>query len=355
MTSVFAMVGLIGGGRPSVLAVLLLAGAGALLWSREHPPPDTHTVRDDLPLRLLRWAAGLLRADRVEWGQAMLGELDPIEGRTGRWRFALGCVAGVVLVPPWGPAAPVAALGSVALGGAVVFGFGFVHFGLLANPWNWVLVVILAALVMCSIVAVSVQLRRPGVGRVGLLGGLFVAAMWLVFSGFTWAGIISPMYSVGAWSGPALLIGVPLVVGVVGAWRREGAVVGVHAARLAGVSAGLVMFFVSTIAVVTIDGGPRDPGAGVARGVSEAFSNVAMLFLLFLPLATATVGWVAATATARFRSVDLARQSDGSMSTPKAVGGVAERSPSGTVGRVLLRSAVVLVVVLVVALVVEAR
>ncbi len=207
-----------------------------------------------------------------------------------------------------------------------MFGFGFVHFGLATNPWNWVMLAILAALVMGSIVAVSVLLRRPGVARLGLVGGLFVAATWLAFSGFTWAGIISPIYSVGAWSGPALLIGVPLVVGVGGAWRSESALVGRRAARLAGVSAGLAMFFVSTIAVVAIDGGPRDPGVGVAGGVSEAFSNVAMLFLMFLPLATATIGWVAATATARFRYVDLAQRNHDSMSTPKAAGRVAEEA-----------------------------
>ena len=34
--------------------------------------------------------------------------------------------------------------------------------------------------------------------------------------------------------------------------------------------------------------------------MSEAFSNVAMLFLIGLPLATTAIGWVAATATARF-------------------------------------------------------
>jgi len=260
---------LIGGGRPSVLAILLLAGAGAVLWSREHPPPDTQTVRGDVPVWLLKWAVGLLPADRVGWGYAMLGELDRIEGRSGRWRFALGCVAGVMLVPPWGPVGPIAALAAVAPGSALVLGFGFVHFGLAANPWNWVLLVILAALVMGSIVSVSVLLRWPGVGRLGLVGGLFVAAAWLAFSGFTWAGIISP-YSAGAWSGPALLIGVPLVVGVGGAWRSESALVGRRAARLAGVSAGLAMFFVSTIAVVAIDGGLRDPGAGVAGAAAGA-------------------------------------------------------------------------------------
>jgi hypothetical protein len=138
---------LIGGGRPSVLAILLLSGTGAVLWSREHPPPDMHTVRRDGPLRLLQWAVGLLPTDRVDWGQAMLGELDRIERRSGRWRFALGCVTGVVLLPPWGSDGPMAVLVAAALGSVVVFGIGFVHFGLATNPWNWVMLAILAVLV----------------------------------------------------------------------------------------------------------------------------------------------------------------------------------------------------------------
>jgi len=346
---------LIGGGPPSVLAILLLTGVGMVLWYREHSPQDDLTVRADVPVRLLQWAVGLLPAERVDWSQAMLGELDRIESRSERWRFAIGCVTGIVLVPPWGPAGPMAALVAVAIGSTVVFGFGFVHFGLSTNPWNWVMVVILATLVVGSIVAVSVLLRRPGVAGLGLVGGLFVVATWLTFSGFTWAGIISPIYSVGAWSGPALLIGVPLVVGVGGAWRSRSALVARRAARLAGVTAGLAMFFVSTIAVVAIDGGPRDPGAGVSRGVSEAFSNVAMLFLIFLPVATAAIGWVAATATARFRSVDLAQRNNDSTSTTKAAAHPAEGSQSRTTGRLLLRAAVVVVVVMAVALFFQAR
>ena len=355
MPSVLAMLGVIGAGPPSVLAILLLGGAGAVMWGREHPPQDRVTERGDAPVRLLQWADGLLPADRVEWGQAMLGELDRIEGRSGRWRFSLGCVTGVVLLPPWGPVGPMAALVAVALGSAVVFGFGFVHFGLASDPWNWVMLVILAALVMISIVAVSVLLRRPGVARLGLVGGLFVAATWLGFSGFTFTGMVSPIDSVGAWSGPALFIAVPLVVGVGGAWRSESALVGRRAARLAGVSAGSAMFFVSTIAVVGIDGGPRDPGVGVAGGVSEAFSNVAMLFLMFLPLATATIGWVAATATARLRYVDLAQRNHDSMSTPKAAGRAAEASQSRTIGFLLPRAAVAVAVVMAVTLFFLAR
>jgi hypothetical protein len=325
----------VGAGAPSVLAILLLGGAGAVLWSREHPSGDMQTVRRDVPVRLLQSANGLIPADRVDWGQAMLGELDRIGGRSKRWRFALGCSAGVVLLPPWGPVVPMAGLVVLALGSAVVFGYGFIHFGLATDPWNWVMLIILAAVVMGSVAAVSVLLRRPGVARLGLVGGLFVVATWLGFSGFTFAGIISPIDSVGAWSGPALMIAVPVVVGIGGAWRSGSARVGRRAARLAGVSAGLAMFFVSTIAVVAIDGGPRDPGVGVAGGVSEAFSNVALLFLIALPLATTAIGWVAATATARFRSAELAQPNRGSMSMPEVAGHAAEASESRTIGPLL--------------------
>ena len=242
----------------------------------------------------------------------------------------------------------------MALGSAVVLGFGFVHFGLAANPWNWVLLVILAALVMVSIVTVSVLLRRPGVIHLGLLGGIFVVATWLAFSRFTWAGIISP-YSAGAWTAPELLIAVPFVVGVGAAWRSGSASVGRRATRLAGVSAGLTMFFVGTLAVVAIDGGPRDPGVGVAGGVSEAFSNVAMLFLIFLPLAMGAIGWVASTATVRIRPVGVARRSLHTTSTPKAAGRTAEASKGRSIGRPLLSAAVVVVVAMAVALFFQAR
>ena len=98
----------------------------ALLRRYAQVVPAGPTVRDDVPVRLLRWAAGLLSAQREEWGQAMLGELDHIDGRGRRWRFAAGCVGAALLLPPWGRAAAavgalvVAAAGAVGLYGSVV-------------------------------------------------------------------------------------------------------------------------------------------------------------------------------------------------------------------------------------------
>ena len=350
MLSLAAISGVINAGPPMLIMVLLLTGAGAVLWSGEHTPQEAVTPGEDVPVRLLHWAVGLLPADRVDWGRAMLGELDRIEGSSKRWRFALGCVAGVVLLPSWGPVGPMAALVAAALGSAVVIGVGFAHFGLSTNPWNWVVLAVLAVLVMGSVAAVSVLLRRPGVAGPGLVGGFFVAAAWLGFSEFTLAGIVSPINSSSDWSNPALYIAVPLVVGVGVAWRSPTTIEGQRAARLAGVSAGLTMFFLSTIAVVGIDGGPRDPGVGVAGGVSEAFANVAMQYLLSVPLAMATIGWVAATATARLRYAGLARRNHDSMGTPKVAGRVVEGAGGGSSGLVLFRVGMAMAAVLAVTL-----
>jgi hypothetical protein len=45
------------------------------------------------PRALTRFAVAALPATRAEWGQAMLSELEHVEGRGARWRFALGCAS----------------------------------------------------------------------------------------------------------------------------------------------------------------------------------------------------------------------------------------------------------------------
>ena len=72
---------------------------------RRNPQRFLDGPTEDVPLRLMRWAAGLLSPERHEWGQAMLGELDHLDGRIRRMRFALGCVGAALVLPPWGRAA----------------------------------------------------------------------------------------------------------------------------------------------------------------------------------------------------------------------------------------------------------
>src|SRR6201987_5396799 len=103
-----------------------------IAWYRREPRRFLDGPAEDAPLRLVRWATGLLAPQRAEWGQAMLGELAHIEGRTRRMRFALGCAGAALMLPPWGRAATgagaviVLAAGAVGLyaGMAVPYGLG---------------------------------------------------------------------------------------------------------------------------------------------------------------------------------------------------------------------------------------
>ena len=72
---------------------------------RRNPRRFLDGPTEDAPLRLMRWAVGLLSPQRAEWGQAMLGELGHIDGRIRRMRFALGCAGAALVLPPWGRAA----------------------------------------------------------------------------------------------------------------------------------------------------------------------------------------------------------------------------------------------------------
>ena len=54
-----------------------------IAWYRRDPKRFLDGPTEDAPLRLTRWAIGLLAPQRAEWGQAMLGELGHIKDRAG--------------------------------------------------------------------------------------------------------------------------------------------------------------------------------------------------------------------------------------------------------------------------------
>jgi hypothetical protein len=292
------------------VVVLLLGGIGvALILRRLRTAPaapaggrDGPADAGDAPARLLGWATGLLAADRAEWGQAMLGELDRIEGRARRWRFAAGCSAAAMVLPPWGRAAAVA--GSVAAVAACGFGllvYAEIRYGLGRSTATWIWAAVLLAILASYTLAAVALARRPGVAGPGLAGGLFVAAAWLAMSGWTFDRHLTSITAPGA--KPLLVIAVPAAVGAgVTLWGGSAAV-GRSAARLAAVSAGLGLFLYGVLAVAAVGAGgpPGLPGATVAGNVSDRIGNQVVLALIVLPLATATVGWGAVTATARLR------------------------------------------------------
>src|SRR5690242_9417867 len=89
---------------PLFFVFLLAPIAVAIALYRRNPRRFLDGPAEDAPLRLLRWAVGLLSPQRAEWGQAMLGELAHLDGRWRRMRFALGCSGAALVMPPWGRA-----------------------------------------------------------------------------------------------------------------------------------------------------------------------------------------------------------------------------------------------------------
>ena len=271
----------------------------ALLRRYARAVPADPAARGDVPERLLRWAAGLLSAQRAEWGQAMLGELDHIDGLGRRWRFAVGCAGAVLLLPPWGrAAAAVWAMVAVAAGATGLYAAVVVRHRLGAPGWVWG-VIILVFLVSYTLAA-SVLLRRPAVAIPGLLGGLFVTLAWLAIQRFTFAGVIAPMTAPFA---RLVVIGAPLLVGAAGTLWGGSAVDGRRIARLAALSAALGLYLYATIAVAVLGaGGPlQDTGWTASSIISDRLGNNVIKLLVVLPLVTATIGWAGAAATARIR------------------------------------------------------
>jgi hypothetical protein len=274
--------------------------AVALLLRYARAVPAGPEARGDAPERLLRWAVGLLSAQREEWGQAMLGELDYIDGRAQRWRFAVGCAGAALLLAPWGRAAAAMwAMVAVAAAAAGVYAAVAVRYRLGTGDWVWAMIVLL--FLVSFTLAAATLLRRPGIALPGLLGGLLVALAWLALSGFTFYGVIAPMTA--PWSPLLAEVGVPVLVGVAGALWAGSAVAGRRIARLAAVSAGLGLYLYGTIAVAVLGAGgpPGTPGWTVSENVSDRLGTNVIFDLVVIPLVTATIGWAAAAATARIR------------------------------------------------------
>ena len=294
----------------------------ALLRRYARAVPAEAAARGDVPERLLRWAAGLLSAQRAEWGQAMLGELDHIDGLGRRWRFAVGCAGAVLLLPPWGrAAAAVWAMVAVAAGATGLYAAVVVRHGLGVLGWVWG-VIILVFLVSYTLAA-SVLLRRPAVAIPGLLGGLFVTLAWLAIQRFTFAGVIAPMTAPFA---RLVVIGAPLLVGAAATLWGGSAVDGRRIARLAALSAALGLYLYATIAVAVLGaGGPHEDSGWTASSIiSDRLGNNVIKLLVVLPLVTATIGWAGAAATARIRP----RLTAGVVSVP-----VTAAAPAGEPGR----------------------
>ena len=286
---------------PFFIPLICLMAIGMALYRRSlQAAPGAPGAPDDLPAQLLRWAVGLLSAQRGEWGRAMFGELGHVDGRVRRWRFALGCAGAALLLPPWGRAAAVAwATEVIVVGAAGMYAFVGVRYGLQAGDWAYAAV----ALVLLAgyAVAASVLARQPGIAVPGLLGGLLLAVVWLAPGQFTFYGFIAAVQPF--WVATGTLVVVPLLAGVIGTLYGGSATAGRRIARLAAFSGGLCVFLYGTLAVAVLGlgGPPGDPGCTGSCNIGDRLGNNTIFYLWLLPLTTAAIGWAAAAATARIR------------------------------------------------------
>ncbi len=284
------------------LPMLGLMGIGIALIRRYAKAP---VASEDMATRLLRWAVGLLAAERAEWGQAMLGELDHIDGRIRRWRFALGCVGAALVLPHrgaraelgfggaehphrllWGRAAGVWAMVALAVGSLGVYASVALRYRL--GGGDWVAAAIVAVVLAGLLLGAGALLRRPGVALPGLVGGALVALAWLSLSGFTFYRQIAP--DIVHWHQLVEAVVLPFVVGAAGTVWSGDPVAGKRIARLAGITAGLGRYAYATVAVAVLGaGGPLWDGS-TRYIVSDRLGNNLAL-LLFSVLVTTTVGW----------------------------------------------------------------
>ena len=278
---------------PFFFVLLMTPIAVAIALYRRNPRRFLDGPTEDAPLRLLRWAIGLLAPQRAEWGRAMLGELGYVDGRRARMRFALGCAGAALIMPPWGRAAAGlgATIGVTAASFSLYAGLA-VHYRLGAGAW----IALAVVLIICSgyLLGASALLRRPGIALPGLLGGVFATVVALGLSGFTAVDQVTADPS--GWPRGVTLFAVPAAIGAAGTlWRRDPAA-GRRVARLAALSAGLLQLLYATVAVAVLGGGgpPDQDGGFTVRGtVSDRLANN-MVHLAVTTLFIAMVGWAGA-------------------------------------------------------------
>jgi hypothetical protein len=277
----------------------------------------------DRPARLLSLAVTGLPADRANWGQAMLGELDEAQGSGARWLFSLGCVNAVVTLRVRaslggshrdGVLVRAVVLGAVAAALALG-GYGLVRYPFLradegARTAVLTLLFVLAGYVVCALgLSRGMTPRAVLARRYGLCGGVAVGAGWLA--------VIFPSAPLKEWV-LVPLAGVMLGPACVAALARRAtsdAKTATAASMWCGLVGGLVVFVIWVTATYLHDGRPFDPqlirdfhASGAPDLTAYAISDNlggALGMLVMIPTVALAAGSLAAVRRDSWRSGDL--------------------------------------------------
>ena len=222
------------------------------------------TADGDHPRSVLAFAVKGLPADRADWAQAMLVELDRVEGRRERWQFSLGCAWASARIRVASPEPGGALLRAVVLGGAAIalalVGYGLLRYpGLRSEPNFWGAMIVFVATLL-AYTALTVFLSRGEnqhsvtARRYGVAGGLAVGAGWLLG--------IAPPTALKGWVFLPLLIALfgPAIIAAVAGHRSRDSRIGTLAALWSGLVGGLGVFIVWVTVTYMNAAGPYDSG-----------------------------------------------------------------------------------------------
>jgi hypothetical protein len=265
--------------------------------------------RRDRARLVLELAVKGLPPDRNEWAQAMLAELDEVEGTQDRRRFSLGCAwaAARIRVQSPGPAGGVfrAVIMGCAAAAIALVGYGLVRYPGLRSEPNVAGAMIAFLAMLLVYVALAVVLAR-GATRHSLVGGLAVGAGW--FTG------LAPPSGLKEYVFAPLLVALaaPAVVAFVAGRRAQGFGPGTVAALWSGLVGGLAVFVVWMTVTYATAGVPYD--AGLVRdfhrsgghdlatyAVSDDLGN-ALVLLLLIPTVAVALGSLTARVHSAMRS-----------------------------------------------------
>jgi hypothetical protein len=194
-------------------------------------------MRRDTAHAVARLAQAALPAARAEWGRAMAAELEHIDGRGARWRFAVGCAW---VAARLGAARHVAGAG---VGVAALVAYGLVRWpGMIADEplvgvaYLAVLTLMLGAYGVAGTVMAGAASRGRTV-RVGSIIGVAAATLWV---GSRAADVLADP---GRLSVPALTLAMAAAGLIVLAGARCGdGVAGLRAGLCGGLVVGLTGF-----------------------------------------------------------------------------------------------------------------
>jgi len=287
-----------------VLALVVLVALFVVpAITRFHGDTDGDRAR-----RVLALAVRSLRGDRQEWGEAMLHELDHVQGTLSRWRFGLGCACASVRIrlrspEPGGLGLRAIIFGCTTIALALV-GYGLVHYpGLRSGPNVWgAMIVFLATLLvyvgLAVVLARGVSRQSIAARRFGLVGGLVTGAGWFVG--------IAPPTPLKSWVFLPLAIALtaPAVVATIAGHRSGSSRTGSLTALWSGLVAGLFVFIGWTTDTYAKAGGPYDGAlvgdfrkSGAHNLVTYAVSDnlgSGLVLLLLIPTVALAVGTLGA-------------------------------------------------------------